>query len=329
MSKVRFGIIGCGDVTEVKSGPALQKAESSQLVIVMRRNAEKAEDYARRHGVPAWTTDYREVLNHPEVDAVYIATPPESHAFYTIEAAKHGKAVYVEKPMATTAQEARDMIAACKQYNVPLFVAYYRRGQPKHLTARQLLKEGAIGQVTSFQYLFATPPLTPDPNRPWLMDSALSGGGLLYDMGCHMIDTTLMLLGEPREVIGRSQNLGKRYQVNDTSSALFVLQSGVQGTMQFSMHAAEFIDRLLVFGTEGTLEMNIMNQEPLVLRRGDNTETVAFEELQHVQQPLIQRVVHAIQGKMDLSRSAPDGLRTQEILEVIDRGGVWIAPHAK
>lgn len=326
MEKVRFGIIGCGDVTERKSGPTLQKADGSELVIVMRRNAEKAADYARRHQVPAWTDNYLDVLTHPQVNAVYVATPPESHAFYTIEAAKHGKAVYVEKPMATTAADARAMIAACKQHQVPLFVAYYRRGQPKFLQAKKLLQEGAIGQVMSFQYLFATPPLQPDPNRPWLMDKALSGGGLLYDVGSHMVDTTLMLLGEPREVIGRSNNLGQRYQVNDVSSAVFVLKSGVQGTMQFSMHATDSIDKLRVFGTEGTLELAFMNLEPITLRRGGQAETLAFDPLPHVQQPYIQQVVNALLGKGDpLTSSAPMALRTQEILEAIDQNGTWTA----
>ncbi|HSK69323.1 MAG TPA: Gfo/Idh/MocA family oxidoreductase, partial [Candidatus Limnocylindria bacterium] len=288
MDSVRFGIIGCGNVTEVKSGPALQKAEGSELVVVMRRDREKAADYARRHGVQAYTDNYLDVLQNPGVDAVYVATPPETHAFYTIEAARHGKAVYVEKPMATTVEEAKGMLAACREHGVPLFVAYYRRGQPKFLKAKELLESGAIGQVMSFHYLFATPPLTPDPARPWLMDRQKSGGGLLYDVGSHMVDTALMLLGEPREVVGRSANLGKRYDVNDVTSALFVLQRGVQGTMQFSMHAAESVDRLTVFGSTGTLSLGIMNQEPLDLLTGGKRETVAFEQLAHVQQPYIQ-----------------------------------------
>ena len=180
----------------------------------------------------------------------------------------------------------------------------------------------------SFHYLFATPPLVPDPARPWLMDRQKSGGGLLYDVGSHMVDTALMLLGEPREVVGRSANLGKRYDVNDVTSALFVLQSGVQGTMQFSMHAAESVDRLTVFGSTGTLSLGIMNQEPLDLLTGGKRETVAFEQLAHVQQPYIQQVVYALQGKADLSLSAPQGLRTQEILETLDRGGTWRAEES-
>ena len=131
MDRVRVGIIGCGKVTEMKSGPAFQKVPGSSLEMVMRRDEEKLISYAARHGVKRYTTDYRELLEDPGIDLVYVATPPDTHAFYTIEAAKRGKAVYVEKPMARTVKECRDMIKACGEAGTPLYVAYYRRGQPK------------------------------------------------------------------------------------------------------------------------------------------------------------------------------------------------------
>jgi len=97
---IHWGIIGCGDVTELKSGPAFQKVPGSKLVAVMRRNADLARDYAKRHGVARWYSDASELINDPQVDAVYVATPPDSHALYAIQAMKAGKPVYVEKPMA-------------------------------------------------------------------------------------------------------------------------------------------------------------------------------------------------------------------------------------
>lgn len=131
MERVRWGIIGCGDVTEVKSGPAFQKAERSELVAVMRRNGALAADYAKRHGVPKWYDDAEQLIHDPDVDAVYIATPPHAHKDYTLKVAAAGKPVYVEKPMALNAQECREMVEACRSAGVPLFVAYYRRAQPQ------------------------------------------------------------------------------------------------------------------------------------------------------------------------------------------------------
>ena len=138
MEIIKWGIIGCGNVTEVKSGPAFQKAPNSALVAVMRRDAALAEDYAKRHNVPKWYSNAEDLINDPEVDAIYIATPPSSHKEYTILCAKARKPVYVEKPMALTFEECNEMINTCKEHNVPLFVAYYRRALPRFLKIKEI-----------------------------------------------------------------------------------------------------------------------------------------------------------------------------------------------
>ena len=145
--KVRWGIIGCGDVTEVKSGPAFQKVNNSELVAVMRRTGELAKDYAKRHHIAKWYDNAEELINDPDVDAVYIATPPGSHKEYAIKVAKAGKPIYVEKPMALNITECQEMITACKDAGVPLYVAYYRRAQPRFLKIKELLENNAIGDV--------------------------------------------------------------------------------------------------------------------------------------------------------------------------------------
>src|SRR4051812_47809361 len=115
MKKIKWGIIGCGDVTEIKSGPAFNKINNSELVAVMRRNADKAADYARRHGVPKWYSDAQELINDPGINAIYIATPPQSHEAYTVQSLQAGKPVYVEKPMATDSAAAARMLAMAKE----------------------------------------------------------------------------------------------------------------------------------------------------------------------------------------------------------------------
>ncbi len=323
MEKVRFGIIGCGSVTEVKSGPAFQKAEGSALEMVMRRDAAKLKDYAQRHHVPRYSTNYLDLLRDPGIDAVYVATPPDSHAFYTMEAAKFGKAVYVEKPMARTMAECEAMAGACRDAGVPLYVAYYRRGQPKFLKAKELLASGALGRVRSFSYLFACPQPDVDPQRPWLLDKEKAGGGLLYDIGSHMVDTICFLLGHPLEAVGRSANLSGKHGTDDVSSALFRFASGVQGTVQLSFNAAEQIDRLWISGSEASMTLSIMSNEPLALEKNGKITSFGFEPLQHVQQPYIQMVVNSLLGKGTLDSSGKDALLTQALLEIIDRSGVW------
>ena len=144
--QINWGIIGCGAVTELKSGPAFNKVEGSKLVAVMRRNGELARDYARRHKVDKWYNQADDLIGDDQVNAVYVATPPSSHALYAIKAMKAGKPVYVEKPMAATHQQCIEMLEVSKDTGIPIFVAYYRRTLPGFLKVKSLIEEGAIGK---------------------------------------------------------------------------------------------------------------------------------------------------------------------------------------
>ena len=320
MKTIGFGIIGCGDVTEKKSGPAFQKIEGSKLVSVMRRDEAKLADYARRHGVEKYSTKYLDLLTDPEIDAVYIATPPCMHHFYTLEAARYGKHVYVEKPMAITVRECREMMDACKAHGVKLFVAYYRRGQEKFRRIKTLLETGEIGQIRSFQYIYACPVPVFNRERAWLLSKKEAGGGLLYDIGSHMVDTLRFVLGEVSAAAGISANISKAYDVNDVTSGFLRLKNGVQGALQFSFHALQSRDEAVIYGSAGSLRFSIMDMEPIVLSKSGGEERIAFEPLMHVQMPYIQHVVQVLQGLKEDDTTGLSGLRTQEILEAFEQG---------
>src|SRR6185369_11841124 len=147
MGKIKWGIIGCGDVTEVKSGPAFNKVKNSELFAVMRRDAEKAKDYAQRHNVPKWYSDANQLIHDPEINAIYIATPPSSHEEYTMMAFNAGKPVYVEKPMSVDAASASRMVKVAKEKNLKLVIAHYRNAQPLFNRIKQLLNEKVIGNI--------------------------------------------------------------------------------------------------------------------------------------------------------------------------------------
>lgn len=316
MKNITFGIIGCGDVTEKKSGPAFQKLPHTTLKWVMRRNEEKLIDYARRHNVKHYTTDYKEILEDPEVDAVYIATPPSMHKFYTIEAAKHKKDVYVEKPMAMTVAECREMMKVCKDEGVKLFVAYYRRSQKKFRTVKRLLENHEIGEIRSFQYHYVNPLPQHNPKRPWLYDPEVSGGGQLYDVGSHMMDMILYLFGEVSYAKGISSNQSGALDVEDNTSGILSFRNGVQGTVQMTFNGKISEDELVVTGSEGTLKFSIMSNEPLKIMKPEGVDEIVFEELEHVQMPLISDVAQAMAGENELDSTGLYGLSTQEIIEV-------------
>lgn len=318
ITNINFGIIGCGDVTEKKSGPAFQKIEGSTLYAVMRRNEEKLKDYAQRHGVENYSTNYLDLLEDPAIDAIYIATPPEMHHFYTIEAAKHGKAVYVEKPMATTVAECEDMIETCEKYDVPLFVAYYRRAQDKFQKVKEIIDSEVLGDIRSFHYNYTSPLPDLDPERSWILNKEVGGGGLLYDIGSHMIDILLFLFGEVKMATGLSTNQSQFAEVNDNTSGLIQFKNGVQGALQLTFNASHHQDKLTIEGEKGTVVFSIMSNDPVILSTEDQTEEFAFEPIEHVQMPLIKRVVDTLLGEDDFVADGRYGLRTQEILETFE-----------
>ena len=195
MKIIRWGIVGCGDVTEVKSGPGFQKAVGSALVAVMRRDAARAEDYARRHRVPRWYSDADALVRDPEVDAVYVATPPSTHLPFARLAAAAGKPVYVEKPMALDHAGCVAMIDACGAAKVPLFTAYYRRAMPRYARVKALVEDGVIGEIRAATICVHRAFVPPADARPWRIDPAVAGGGLFVDLASHQLDLLDWILG--------------------------------------------------------------------------------------------------------------------------------------
>src|SRR5262245_13349638 len=209
MDRVRWGIIGCGDVTEVKSGPAFQQVAGSELVAVMRRNGERAADYARRHGVPRWYDRAEDLVDDKEVDAVYVATPPGSHLEVALMACAARKPAYVEKPMARSFSECRRMVQAFEAARVPLFVAYYRRALDRFRAVRDRVAAGKLGTITSVTYRYASSAHldVPQGETPWRLRPAESGGGLFLDLGSHTLDILDFILGPLENVRGDARNV--------------------------------------------------------------------------------------------------------------------------
>ena len=319
MKDIRFGIIGCGDVTEKKSGPAFKKVHGSDLIMVMRRDEAKLADYAKRHDIQRYTTDYKEMLEDPSVDAVYIATPPRWHHFYTLEAARAKKAVYVEKPMAITTEECREMVDVCREEGVPLYVAYYRRGQEKFVKVKELLDTGVIGDLRAFHYCYSDQVPEFNPERAWLFRAEESGGGLLYDIGSHMMNMILYFFGKVSGIYGSSRNQSGVYDVNDVTSGYLVFDNGISGTIQMTFNASDKEDVLRIMGSKGYIELSIMDNKPVVMVKDGDITTYKFDELDHVQQPFIQLLVDHMHGKGALDSTGIDGLKTQEVLEALNR----------
>lgn len=316
--RIRWGIIGCGDVTEVKSGPALQKAEGSALTAVMRRNGALAQDYAVRHGVPRWYDRAEDLIGDPEVDAVYVVTPPSSHKEYALAAARAGKPVYVEKPMAMNVKECEEMLAACQAAGVPLYVAYYRRALPRFLKVKEWMEQGLIGDVRLVRTVHMSKPIQDE--GIWRVDPAISGGGLFLDVGSHTLDLLDHLLGPIRDVSGHASNMGSGYKAEDTVSGRYVFESGVHGTGIWCFNAFANEEYNEIVGTKGSIVFSTFADRPLLFRREDQARQEAVEHPAHIQQPLIQSMVDELLGRGSALSTGETAVRTSRVMEEMVRG---------
>lgn len=322
MNKVRWGIIGVGNVTEVKSGPAFNKVKNSSIEIVMRRDLEKVKDYAFRHSIKNYTNNAEDVLNNPNVDAIYVATPPSTHAEYTIKAAKAKKHVYVEKPMATSYEECSRMIKACDDNGVKLFVAYYRRELDYFKKIKELVESKIIGDIKFVNIKLLLQPYKSDydkNNLSWRVNKSIAGAGYFYDLAAHQFDFLDYLIGPIKNAFGTSTNQLNLYDVEDIVSASFLFGSNVIGTGMwcFTMNENEEMDRTEIVGTKGRIVFSFFNPTPIeiISEGGTKRESIAYPE--HVQQSLIDSVVKEMLGTGKCVSTGKSAARTNWVMEQI------------
>lgn len=301
MKQVNWGFIGCGEVTEKKSGPAFNEVEGSRVVAVMSRNADKARSYAERHGIPKWYADPQELIDDADVNAVYIATPPSSHATFAIMAMKAGKPVYIEKPLAASYEDCARINRISDQTGVPCFVAYYRRYLPYFRKVKEVISSGVIGNVVNVQIRFSVPPRDLDyqsDRLPWRLQPDIAGGGYFYDLAPHQLDLLQDIFGVITRAHGYCANRAHLYDAEDTISACFFFVNGVPGSGSwcFVGHQSAKEDCVEVIGEKGTLSFSVYNYDPIQLVTSEGKTSIVIPNPPYVQLPIIKSVIEDIQG---------------------------------
>ncbi len=320
MKKIQWGIIGCGDVTEIKSGPAFNKVPHSALVAVMRRDALKAADYAARHGVPAWYNDAQALLDDPAVNAIYVATPPQSHEDYTLRALQAGKPVYVEKPFSVNAASAARMWQASIDTGVQLSVAHYRKAQPRFKKVKSLLEASAIGAVRLvIGTLVKAPPLLPAvmTAADWRVDPLVSGGGLFHDLSPHQLDLLQYFFGPPLRARGFGCNQGLLYPADDLVTGTIIFEKGIvfNGSWCFGAAEKEEKDSIEIIGTEGSIRFTTFSTHHITVTRKGEEQVLPFADLPHVQEPMIAEVVKYFRGEGPNPSDAGSAVATMQIID--------------
>ena len=302
MKILQWGFIGCGEVTELKSGPAFSEVEGSGVVAVMSRHEKNARSYAEKHGISRWYTDAQELIDDPEVNAIYIATPPSSHATYAIMAMKAGKPVYVEKPLAASYEDCARVNRVSEETGVPCFVAYYRRYLPYFQKVKNIVDNGIIGKTINVQIRFATPPREQDFGKngqlPWRLLPDIAGGGYFYDLAPHQLDLLQHIFGVITEARGICANRGGLYEAEDSVCASFEFEGGLPGSGSwcFVAHESAQEDRIEIIGDQGSVSFSVFDYQPIKLHTCEGTETITVPNPPYVQYPIIKSVCEHLQG---------------------------------
>ncbi len=319
IQKINWGIIGCGDVTEMKSGPAFNKVPNSSLVAVMRRDAAKAKDYATRHQVPRWYKDAQELINDKEVNATYIATPPASHEEYTLAAVNAGKPVYVEKPMALNYAAAQNMANIAAEKNIKLSVAHYRREWPLFKKIKELLEDKIIGDVRHVRLEFYKPVLDAAEwaveKNTWRVDPIISGGGLFHDLAPHQLDLMYYFFGDAQKIQGVATNQSGNYTAADMVAGTILLGANIVFSGAWCFNAPHAIDNCEITGSSGSIQFSFFSGNSIKLVVNNDNTYFNFDALQHVQQPMIDKVVQYFSGSGPNPCSGEEGATIMKWIE--------------
>lgn len=323
MKPIKWGMIGCGNVTEKKSGPAFSKVPNSSLVAVMGRSAEKAADYAQRHSVPKWYADVDALINDEEVNAIYIATPPDVHLEYAEKAMRAGKAVYVEKPMARNAAECEAMNQVSRETGVPLFVAYYRRMLPYFVKLKELIDQKVIGDirlvVVQIHYNPYAEEIGENALPRWRVNPQISGGGHFEDLASHQFDFLEYVLGPIKSAQGIARNQANLYKADDIVVANFEFESGILGTGSwcYTLNPEQQLDQSQLIGSKGKITFSFFENFTIKVETATGVEEYHIPYPEHVQQPLIETIVKALRGEGQCPSTGETGARANLIMDQI------------
>lgn len=313
----KWGIIGCGNVTEVKSGPAYQNVKGFELHAVMRRDIAKAEDYAKRHNVPKFYGDAGLLINDDEVDAVYIATPPDTHAYYALKVAEAGKICCIEKPMASSYKECKQITEAFSKKNLPLFVAYYRRSLPRYNQVKAWLSENKIGNVRHISWHLSKPANAIDLSEKynWRTDKKIAYAGYFDDLASHGLDLFIQFLGKIKIVNGISTNQQGLYTAKDAVVGNWLHESGITGSGSWNFGAEKREDRVEIYGDKGKITFSVFDEAPIVLENGEEKTEMEIENPKHIQFNHVQNMRSHLMGDLIHPSSGESAMYTSWVLE--------------
>ena len=316
---IRWGILGCGDVTEVKSGPAYQKTEGFKIEAVMRRDADKAADYARRHNISKFYSDADDLINDPDIDAIYIATPPDTHKYYGLKVASAGKICCIEKPLAPSYAASLEIHEAFKTKNIPLFTAYYRRTLPRFEQIKTWLDTNKIGEVRSVRWNLTRRASAQDLSGAynWRTDVKVAPGGYFDDLASHGLDLFIFLLGDITAVSGYSLNQQGLYSAKDSATACWLHESGITGNGNWNFGSNKREDIVEIAGTKGKISFSIFENDAVILSNDEGETALFIENPENVQLHHVESIREHLLGNNEHPSNGLTAVHTSWVMDKI------------
>lgn len=318
MKTIGWGMIGCGDVTEVKNGPGLYLAEHSKLVGITNRTLAKAEDWVKRHGHGKVFESVEALLASEEIDIVYIATTPDKHMEYAILCAQAGKHCLIEKPLALNYKEGLAIETAFKEAGKKAFVAFYRRSLNRFRKIKSLLEEGVIGQLQGVQITRAVKPV--EDSNAWRLNPNISGGGIFTETDIHIVDFLEYCLGNITNYEFTKDNQSSHNNGLDKISISMQFESGVIGSGLWLYQCYVTKDEVQFIGSEGIISFSFFNSDkPIHIVTKEGEEQMLIEDSTHVGLNMEQDIVNELNGEGYFSGTVSASLNALKIMEEIYR----------
>ncbi|RRD93155.1 gfo/Idh/MocA family oxidoreductase [Clostridiales bacterium COT073_COT-073] len=312
-----WGLLGTGDVTEIKGGPGLYKNPNSVLEGVYNRTKEKALRFAFRHGVPKVFNSVDEMLHDKYIDIIYIATPPYTHHEFAIQCLEAGKAVYIEKPLTMNYAQALEIDAKARQKNLPAYAAFYRRGLQKFIGIKDLLDSGQIGAVRMVRVTHWMPATEAEKRGEltWRLQKEMSGGGKFWDLAVHTLDILEFFFGKMQALDGNVTNQGGYYDIDDTVTATFRYENGIVGTGSWCFVADKQVEEVVIAGEKGNLRFSVFGKEAVILEQNGEFELFNYRFPNHIAMPYQGSIVREL---LDMGKSNADWEQALDVMKWMD-----------
>jgi 1,5-anhydro-D-fructose reductase (1,5-anhydro-D-mannitol-forming) len=311
---LNWGLIGASDIAQTRMIPAIRSQADAAVSAVLSSSAERAKSYAEENQIPKPYHDLDEFLQDPEIDVVYISTTNELHAFQAIAAAKAGKHVLSDKPLALTLADAQAMVSAANDQGVVFGTNHHLRNAITHRTMRQLIKEGVIGKPLAARVFHAV--YLPPRLQGWRVSRPEAGGGVILDITVHDADTLHFLLDDDvQDVIARSaqQGLGQG-ELEDAVMGVMYFRNGTLAMFHDAFTIKHAQTGVEVHGTEGSLiAKNVMTQDPVgevYLSKNGVTSEVTLGSREDLYIHIVRHFNDAVQGRGQPFVSGEDGIRS-------------------